>query len=221
MKTPTLGRRNTPRPSKSRSHPPASPDRDQILGGLVGVVAGGPTAKYSPIMSCASGMRAYSEAGPAWLLPLAILCPDPDQAAATAARLAADADVAPKDRALWVEYVALASDLTATATPPPGVTTLVLCGQSARDALAASRWALGQDRFDAVTAGLTTCHAAPSAAAAALGLWGLTHGAAAIPSNHRGPLGRVLDPTVTAVMCSRTARPQPCRSMLDDLLGVA
>jgi hypothetical protein len=27
-----------------------------------------PTAKYRPIMSCAIGMRAYSEAGPAWLL---------------------------------------------------------------------------------------------------------------------------------------------------------
>ena len=27
-----------------------------------------PTAKYRPIMSCAIGMRAYSDAGPAWLL---------------------------------------------------------------------------------------------------------------------------------------------------------
>ena len=27
-----------------------------------------PTAKYTPIMSCSIGMRAYSEAGPAWLL---------------------------------------------------------------------------------------------------------------------------------------------------------
>src|SRR6266581_4237124 len=29
-----------------------------------------PTARYSPIMSCASGIAAYSDAGPAWLLRL-------------------------------------------------------------------------------------------------------------------------------------------------------
>ena len=27
-----------------------------------------PTAKYRPSMSCCKGMRAYSDAGPAWLL---------------------------------------------------------------------------------------------------------------------------------------------------------
>ena len=34
-----------------------------------------PTAKYKPIMSCANGIRAYNDAGPAWLE-----CTEPTQA---------------------------------------------------------------------------------------------------------------------------------------------
>jgi hypothetical protein len=158
--------------------------------------------------------------GPAWLLPVAITHQDPAEALAEARQLAVEADAPPEDIEHWAAYVALAIDARRGALPE--IPAPSFCGVAAADALGGARWVLGtRPGFGRLVAHLSSLQATPSAAAAATGLWGLAHGAAAIPRTYRCRLRRSMGPLADSLLRARYAGPGPTSSVLDDLLSVA